>query len=113
MNNLRESSVGPSVHEDFTIRHAHLSRVTPSHLNRLREISDFTVSQIGGRVSDLGVESGSIYFIEDHTENKTVEETFRRADLSDHLQYSTIIGVVSFSQADLVHLYLTSHSAPV
>ena len=113
MQNLRESSVGPSVHEDFTIRHAHLSRVTPSHLNRLREISDFTVSQIGGRVSDLGVESGSIYFIEDHTEDKSVEAVFRRADLSDHLQCSTIIGVVSFSQADLVSVYLTSHSAPV
>ena len=113
MLNLREKSIGPSVHEDFTIRHVHLSRVSPAHLMRLREISDFTVSQIGARVSDLGVESGSIYFIEDHTEDKSVEAVFRRADKTDHLQYSTINGVVSFSQADLVHLYLTTHSAPV
>ena len=113
MQNLRESSIGPSVHEDFTIRHAHLSRVTPTHLNRLCEVSDFTVSQIGGRVSDLDVESGSIYFIEDHTENKIVEDIFRKANVSEHLQHSTIAGMVSFSQADLVHLYLTSHSRPV
>ena len=113
MLNLRERSVGPSVHEDFTIRHAHLSRVSPSRLLRLREISDFTVSQIGGRVSDLGVESGSMYFIEDHTDEKSVESVLRRADVADHLECSTINGIVSFSQADLVHIYLTSKSAPV
>jgi len=106
MQNIRIEISGSKVHPDFTIRHAHLSRVSTRDLESLRTISDFCIGQVNGRVTDTNIESGSQYFIEDHTDDKRVREIFESYDTTLN-DASVIKGVVSFSREDLVEAYET------
>jgi hypothetical protein len=104
MNNLRLTSDTLTEHADFTIRHAHMSRVSEKLRNQLITISDFCISQIGGLVREVNVDKGSQYFIEDHTDDKRVRSVFENADLTE-FQKGIGEGFTSFSRSDLIKLY--------
>ena len=106
MKNFRIRTPDPSIHEDFTIRHAHLSRVTDSEIHYLRSISDFCINQINGGVQDVTVDKGSQYFVEDHTRGE-VRKVFESCDFKENTA-STINGIVSFSREDIVRIYITN-----
>ena len=96
----------PKTHEDFIIRHAHMSRVEDRDLEKLRSISDFCIGQITGNVTDLETTvRGSQYFIEDRTPDKRVREIFETIDKTPYEECATIGGIVSFSRQDLVESY--------
>ena len=104
MKNLRIIEPAPNTHPDFTIRHAHLSRVPESELEYLRSVSDFCINQINGGVREVDVEKGSQYFVEDHTEGKTVRSVFESHDFTQNTT-GAIRGMVSFSREDIVSIY--------
>lgn len=104
MINLRLTSDTLTEHADFTIRHAHMSRVSDKLRKQLTSISDFCISQIGGMVREVDIDKGSQYFIEDHTEDKRVRSVFENADLTD-FQKGIGEGFTSFSRSDLIKLY--------
>jgi len=104
VNNLRLTSDTLMEHADFTIRHAHMSRVNDKLRNQLITISDFCISQIGGLVREVNVDKGSQYFIEDHTDDKRVRSVFENADLTE-FQKGIGEGFTSFSRSDLIKLY--------
>ena len=105
MKNLRETDPNyPDVHEDFVIRHAHLSRVEENELRRLIDTSDFCIGQVSGRINSCSeVKKGSQYFIEDLTKDKKVRKLFEREILSRGDSYYTTME--SFSRSDLVKIY--------
>ena len=107
MKNLRKTQDNPKIHPDFTIRHAHLSRISDSERKELMEISDFCLSQIGCRVLGLDAVKGSQYFIEDHTQSKSVKSVFENADLSE-FDIGVHKGLNSFSRSDIVTVYLNA-----
>ena len=104
MIDLRLSSDTLTEHEDFTIRHAHMSRVSDKLRNYLVTTSDFCISQIGGIVREVDIDKGSQYFIEDHTEDKRVRSVFENADLTN-FQKGIGEGFTSFSRSDIIELY--------
>lgn len=104
MDNIRLLHSNPKVHPHFTIRHAHLSRISEQELQSLRTVSDFCIGQINGKVAGVDVVSGSQYFIEDHTEEKKVRSIFEASDRTGY-DRSVINGVVSYSREDIVNLY--------
>lgn len=104
MKNLRIIEHASKTHPDFTIRHAHLSRVSEKELRYLRSVSDFCINQINGGVKEVDVDKGSQYFLEDHTEGKTVQPVFESHDFSQNTT-GTIRGMVSFSREDIVDIY--------
>ena len=104
MRNLRITDTPANTHPDFTIRHAHMSRVSPEDLKRLVSVSDFCINQVNGGVRDTDVDKGSQYFIEDHTENKRVRAVFEKYDYKQNT-IGCINGLVSFSREDIVSIY--------
>jgi hypothetical protein len=104
LKNLRTIEPAPNTHPDFTIRHAHLSRVSESELEYLRSVSDFCINQINGGVGEVDVDKGSQYFVEDHTEDKKVRTVFESYDFTLNTT-SAIRGMVSFSREDIVDIY--------
>ena len=104
MINFRILKPNRNSHPDFTIRHAHLSRVPESELEYLRSVSDFCINQINGGVREVDVEKGSQYFVEDHTEGKTVRSVFESHDFTQNTT-GAIRGMVSFSREDIVSIY--------
>jgi len=108
----RKKVIRPKTHDDFTIRHAHSSQVPESAIAKLKSISNFCVNQIIGKITTLEeVGSGSQYYIQDHTKDKTVEKVFRKADLSEYAKNATIKGMVSYSREDLVEIYQNNSEA--
>ena len=104
MKNLRITHPAANTHSDFTIRHAHMSRVPESELVYLQSVSDFCINQVNGGVREIDVEKGSQYFIEDHTEGKTVRSVFESYDFNQNTS-GAIRGMVSFSREDIVNIY--------
>ena len=105
-NYPRRKTAREKTYDDFTIRHAHYSRVPEREILNLKSKSDFCINQIIGKITSLEeVESGSQYFIQDNTEDKRVEQVFRNADLTEYQNNATIKGMVSFSREDLVEIY--------
>lgn len=104
MKNLRIRDTPANTHPDFTIRHAHMSRVSSQDLKHLISVSDFCINQINGGVGDTDVRKGSQYFIEDHTEDKRVRSIFENYDYSQN-SIGCINGLVSFSREDIVGIY--------
>jgi hypothetical protein len=105
MKNLRTSDPdNPDVHEDFVIRHGHISRISDTERRRLNDQSDFCIGQVSGRIQDCeDVKSGSQYFIEDNTPDKQVRTVFESAPLDrgdDHYTTQT-----SYSRSDIVFIY--------
>ena len=107
MKDLRLLKPSSDTHPDFTIRHAHLSRVSEKELNYLRSVSDFCINQINGGVKDTEVDKGSMYFIEDHTDDKAVREVFEAYDYNQNT-VGAVRGMTSFSRKDIVDIYCNS-----
>ena len=107
LKNLRLQEPTSSTHPDFTIRHAHLSRVSEKDLRYLRSVSDFCINQINGGVKDTGVDKGSMYFIEDHTDEKAVRPIFEAYDYNQNT-VGSVRGMTSFSREDIVDIYCNS-----
>jgi len=105
MKNLRETDPNyPDVHEDFVIRHAHLSRVEEKELKRLIDVSDFCIGQVSGRINNCSeVKRGSQYFIEDLTKDKKVRRLFEMKILNRGDSY--YLTIESFSRSDIVKIY--------
>ena len=104
MINFRIKKPSLRSHPDFTIRHAHLSRVSEGDLKYLRSVSDFCISQVNGGVREVGIDKGSQYFIEDHTKEKSVRSVFESHDFEEN-DIGAIRGLVSFSREDIVTIY--------
>ena len=107
MKNFRITNPNAKTHPDFTIRHAHLSRVSEKDLGYLRSVSDFCINQINGGVKEIEVDKGSMYFIEDHTEDKVVRKVFEAYDYNQNT-VGAVRGMTSFSREDIVSIYCNS-----
>ena len=107
MKDLRVMRPSSNTHPDFTIRHAHLSRVSDSELRYLRTVSDFCINQVNGGVKETEVDKGSMYFIEDHTDDKVVRPVFEAYDYNQNT-LGAIRGMTSFSREDIVEIYCNS-----
>ena len=87
----RRKTIREKTCDDFTIRHAHFSRVPNREILKLKSESNFCINQIIGKVTTLDeVKSGSQYFIQDNTTDKRVEQVFRSADLSEYNNNATL-----------------------
>ena len=94
----------PGDHEDFELRHAHLSRVTPEELARLRAGFDFAIPQVGSAFLPRPVHevvAGSHWFVKAHRPG--VLETFRRLDFS--FLSGMNLSFTSLSKKDIVQAY--------
>lgn len=97
----------PASHEDFDLRHAHLSRVTPDELARLRMDFDFAIPQVGSLFQPRPVSevvAGSQWFVK--ARKPWVLDTFRRLDFS-FLQGMNL-SFTSLSRKDIVQAYKTA-----
>lgn len=94
----------PGDHEDFALRHAHLSRVTPQELARLRADFDFAIPQVGSVFLPRPVQevvAGSHWFVK--ARRPGVLETFRRLDFS--FLKGMNLSFTSLSKKDIVQAY--------
>lgn len=91
-------------HEDFTMRHAHLSRVSLQELKDLRDNYDFTIPQVGANFSPRDVQDvnkGSHWFIS--ASSPQVRKVFENANF-DFLADMNIAHT-SLSKSDIVRAY--------
>lgn len=96
-----------SSHPDFTMRHAHLSRITADELARLRSDHAFTVPQVGAdfRPRDVAaVSRGSHWFIRPLADG--VRERFDRLDFGFLAGMNT--AHTSLSRSDIVAAYVAA-----
>ena len=94
----------PGDHGDFELRHAHLSRVTPEELARLRADFDFAIPQVGSVFLPRPVQevvAGSHWFVK--ARRPGVLETFRRLDFS--FLKGMNLSFTSLSKKDIVQAY--------
>ena len=94
----------PGEHDDFELRHAHLSRVTPEELARLRAGFDFAIPQVGTVFrpkSPWDVATGSHWFVK--ARRPGVLETLRRLDFS--FLNGLNLSFTSLSKKDIVQAY--------
>jgi predicted RNA methylase len=94
----------PRSHADFTMRHAHLSRVSEGALRQLRSQYEFTIPQVGSNFFPRDVHSvkrGSHWFI--HPLQPGVREVFQKCDFSFLDDMNT--AHKSLSKADIVQAY--------
>ncbi len=94
-------------HQDFILRHAHLSRVTPAELARLRSDFDFAIPQVGSSFRPRPVHDvtmGSQWFVK--ALRPWVEETFQRMDFS--FLNGMNLSFTSLSKKDIVQAYLAA-----
>lgn len=103
---LRELVQPPDTHPDFTMKHAHLSRVTPTQLDQLRREYEFTVPQVGADFSPRATEDvtqGSHWFIRPLVPG--VRERFMELDFGFLDDMNT--AHKSLSKRDIIAAYMT------
>ena len=101
----------PGDHEDFELRHAHLSRVTPEELARLRAGFDFAIPQVGSVFRPKPVQevvAGSHWFVK--ARRPGVLEAFRRLDFS--FLKGMNLSFTSLSKKDIVQAYEAALNPP-
>lgn len=91
-------------HQDFELKHAHLSRTSPAELARIRENYDFAIPQVGSKFKPRridGLDSGSHWFVK--IRKPAAAEIFEDLDFSflDGLNLS----FTSLSKKDIIQAY--------
>lgn len=97
----------PAEHEDFEMKHFHLSRTSHEELERAAREYDFAIAQVGANFAPKkihGLTAGSYWFIKAKTE--TVPRVFERLnfDFLDGLNTAH----KSLSKKDIIAAYLTA-----
>jgi len=95
----------PDSHPDFSMKHAHLSRVTPARLAQLRADFEFTVPQVGADFRPRSVEDvtqGSHWFIKPNVPG--VRERFMELDFAFLDDMNT--AHKSLSKRDIITAYV-------
>lgn len=94
-------------HQDFDLRHAHLSRISQEELDELRNTFDFAVAQVGANFSPkdvAAVDKGSYWYVRELAPG--VREVF------EHLDFSFLDGLnlsfKSLSKKDIVEAYINA-----
>lgn len=103
----RPREVRPDRHPDFEMRHAHLSRLTPEKLHRMRQEHEFTVPQVGADFRPRDVHTvvrGSHWFIRPLVPG--VRERFERLDFGFLAGMNT--AHTSLSKRDIVAAYVAA-----
>ena len=102
----RPPVLSAATHQDFTMCHRHLSRVSSAELAELRTSYDFTVPQVGGNFAPreaATVSKGSHWFIKAH--GPGVRARFERLDFAFLDDMNT--AHKSLSKRDIVAAYQT------
>jgi hypothetical protein len=103
-NYQRSKVVAVESHEHFSMRHAHLSRISASQLEALRDGFSFAIPQAGSNFFPKGsreITRGSWWFISPHQEG--VREIFEQLDFSFIDNMNTFHK--SLSKADIITAY--------
>jgi hypothetical protein len=94
-------------HDDFDLKHAHISRTSPTELQILRDNFDFAIAQVGANFNPKNVDeitAGSYWFVK--SKNPSVREIFCTHD------YSFLDGMnlsfKSLSKKDIIEAYITA-----
>ena len=98
-------------HDDFLLRHAHLSRVSPDELARLRSEFDFAIPQVGSVFRPRPAEAvtvGSHWFVK--ARRPWVHETFGRLDFS--FLRGMNLSFTSLSKKDIIQAYQAARPTP-
>ncbi len=98
-------------HDDFLLRHAHLSRVSPDELARLRSEFDFAIPQVGSVFRPRPAEAvtvGSHWFVK--ARRPWVRETFGRLDFS--FLRGMNLSFTSLSKRDIIQAYQAARPPP-
>lgn len=106
-NRKRVTIVRDLSHEDFDLKHAHLSRITKKELMNLRVDYDFAIAQVGSNFAPkdvTDVEKGSYWYVKELKPG--VKEIFEKLDFSflDGLNLS----FKSLSKKDIIQAYNTA-----
>ena len=103
-NSSREIQKRRAVHQDFSMKHAHLSRISLNELNELRQWADFAIPQVGANFKPRecsGLSKGSYWFIKG--KHPDVRRAFENADF-DFLENMNTAHT-SLSKSDIVYAY--------
>jgi hypothetical protein len=103
-NYPRIKSNRKNTHDDFQMKHAHLSRVSEKELENLRNEYDFCIAQVGSNFKPRNpkdINSGSYWFIK--SINPNVKHVFNNLDFSflDNMNLS----FKSLSKKDIIQAY--------
>ena len=103
-NSIRSIERKPTKHQDFQMKHAHLSRVSSEDLEYLRSNFDFAIAQVGSNFlpkDSLSVTKGSYWFIKPRSPE--VRSVFDVLDFSflDRMN----LAHKSLSRSDIIEAY--------
>ena len=102
---LRPKIVRQNSCDDFDMVHRHISRTPVEEFEKFKKEYDFTISQIQGNIKSCeDVVSGSVFFVKDHTPDKSVRSVMERIDFSDLSKHH--VGATSLTKSDIVEGYL-------
>ena len=100
----RTKKIVKSIHEDFIMKHAHISRISKSEFNHIKENYDFSLPQVGMTFKPIALDKitkGSHWFI------KVLDESNKA--FFDKLDFSFIdnmnLSFNSISKSDIVTAY--------
>jgi len=104
---LRDIIETPASHPDFTMEHAHLSRVTPEKLSELQTQFEFAIPQVGANFAPRHpktLSKGSYWFIKPNSPG--VREIFELLDFSFLDDMNT--AHKSLSKRDIIQAYVNA-----
>mgnify|MGYP000205566770 CR=1 FL=1 len=101
----RPKIVLPATHDDFEMKHYHLSRTSPEALAEARDKFDFAIPQVGAKFKPRdvdGIDAGSYWFVKANVPG--VRERFESLDFSFLEGLNTTF--MSLSKKDIVAAYI-------